>query len=349
VGAESEKRIYVVETKTTSEDCSLGSVYWKRISIDVQVSMYIVALRALGYDVSGVIYDVLRKVDQEPLKATPPESRKYTKPTKSDPVSRLYANQREVDETPEEYGARCLAAIVANPEKYYQRGVVTRLESERYEASQDTWQTAQTLRDARRLKVFPRNPDACMQWSRACDYLSVCCGEASIDDPVLFQKEEKKHTELDLNGIGNDSFGLDGTVVYGKGSAGELELLTQSSLRTFRSCHRRYFYRYEMQVRPLKLKAEPLRQGSSVHNGIEVLAKTGDLQLALDALDKEDPYANAKERAMLTGYYARWGSPTGVIAVEKEWTMDLVNPETGANSKTFRLGGKIDRLIEVGA
>jgi hypothetical protein len=372
--------LYVCETKTSSEDIGLGSVFWQRTRIDIQNSMYIAALRALGHDVLGVIYDAIRKPDQEPLKATPPESRKYTKPTKNDPVSRLYANQRETDETPEEYGARCLAAIVANPEKFYQRGVVTRLESERYEAAQDIWQTAQTLRDARRLKVFPRNPDACMQWSRACDYLSVCCGEASIDDPVLFQKEEKKHTELDgetvqrclkcdavlvgsiatLDGLVDSHLcydcwlrtpgwsGVDVAQAMDRLPARALELLTQSSLRTFRSCHRKYFYRYEEQIRPLKLKAEPLRQGSSIHNGVEVLAKTGSLQLALDALDKEDPYANAKERSMLTGYYARWGPPTGVIAVEKEWTMDLVNPETGAKSKTFRLGGKIDRLVEVG-
>lgn len=340
--------LYVRETKTSSEDIGLGSIFWKRTTFDVQISLYIQAVRSLGHDVVGVLFDVLRKPDQDPLKATPPESRKYTKPTKSDPVSRLYANQREVDETPEEYGARCLAAIVANPEKYYQRGIVTRLESERYEAAQDIWQTAQTLRDARRLRVFPRNPDACVQWSRACDYLSVCCGEASIDDPVLFQKEEKKHTELDLNGIGNGRIGLDGTGLDGKGVAGSLELVTQSSLRAFRSCARKYYYRYEMQVRPLKLKAEPLRQGSSVHKGVEILSKTGDFDLALSALDTEDPYANAKERAMLTGYYARWGAPTGVVSVEREWTMDLINPETGAKSKTFRLGGKVDALIELG-
>jgi hypothetical protein len=372
--------IYVYELKTTSEDIGLGSVYWRRLVVDAQISLYIEAALRLGYDVGGVLYSVIRKPQLYPFKATPPESRKYTQPTKKEPTPRLYANQREVDETPEEYGARCMTAINENPNKFYQRGVVTRLESERYEAAQDIWQTAQTLRDARRLRVFPRNPDACMQWSRACDYLSVCCGEASIDDPVLFVREEKKHTELDDETIerclkcsavliertatssGVDSHlcyecwlrwptwsGSDVQVALALKPVRALELLTQSSLRTFRSCHRKYFYRYEQQIRPLKAKAEPLRQGTSIHRGVEVLTKTGDFQLALDALDKEDPYANAKERAMLTGYLARWGTPTGVIAVEKEWTMDLVNPETGAKSKTFRLGGRVDRLVEVGA
>ena len=75
----------------------------------------------------------------------------------------------------------------------------------------------------------------------------------------------------------------------------------------------------------------------------------GDLEKSLTFLDKEDPYKYAKEAAMIVGYHARWPAPTGVIAVEKEWQMELVNPETGAASRTFRLGGRVDALVEVEA
>lgn len=332
--------MYVHEIKTTAEDLIPGGTYWKRLTLDPQISLYIQAARSLGYDALGVLYDVLRKPMLEPLKATPVELRKYTKPTKAEPVSRLYANQREFDETPDEYFRRALDAISEAPDRYYARGLVTRLASELDEARADVWQTATALRDARRLKVYPRNPDSCVQWSRACDYLSVCCGEASIHDEILFRKQAKKHVELDAP---------DFATTDASSHREYLELLTQSSLRTYRSCPRKYYYRYELQIRPNTPDAEPLRQGKSIHRALENWSKSGgDLELALTFLDKEDPYRYAKEAAMVTGYHARWVKPTGVIAVEKEWQMELINPETGAASRTFRLGGRVDALVEVG-
>jgi hypothetical protein len=349
-------QFYVHEIKTSSEPIELGGIYWKRLTIDLQISLYVNAVRAMGYNVVGTLYDILRKPDLRPFKATPLESRKYTKPTKQNPVPRLYENQREHDELPEEYGARCLAAIAADPEKYFQRGVITRLSDELDEAQRDVWQTATAMRDAKRMRVYFRNPDACVQWSRTCDYLSVCCGEASIDDPVLFHISKKKHSELDAvcgacGGTGGVYMGPN--EIYNpcpacSGSGQAQDLLTQSSLRCYRSCPRKYFYRYEMQARPLAPDAAPLRTGKSVHGALEVWSKTGgDLSASLAALSTDDPYVNAKERAMVIGYHARWEKPVGVVAVEKEWSMDLVNPDTGAASKTFRLGGRVDSIVRV--
>jgi hypothetical protein len=319
--------VYVLERKTTSEDLSLAGVYWRRLGIDVQVSIYIAAARSLGYDAVAVLYDALRKPAHRPM---------TTK-----------------NETPEAYGRRCLDAIIEQPEKFFRRGVITRLESELDEARADVWQTATAIRDARRLKVWPRNADSCIQWSRVCDYFAVCCGEQSIDDPVLFRKNEKKHVELEADVVRGLVEILPGELPVmprGGNVSATLELLTQSSLRTYRSCPRKYFYRYELQLRPLRAEAEPLRAGKSVHAALESWSKSGgDLELALTCLDKEDPYKYAKEAAMVTGYHARWEKPTGVIAVEKEWQMELVNPETGAASRTFRLGGKMDGVVEVGS
>lgn len=348
-------RFYVHEIKTSSESIEIGEIYWKRITLDPQLSLYIKAVRSLGFDVVGALYDVLRRPDLRPFVATPVDLRKYTKPTAKEPVSRLYANQRDRDETPEEYGARCLEAIMEAPDRYYQRGVITRLDDELVEAQRDVWQTATAMRDAKRLRIYPRNPDACVQWSRTCDYLSVCCGEASIDDPVLFQIAERKHSELDAvcgscKGSGvikiiKISLGpLQCAACGGSGQA--QDLLTQSSLRTYRACPRRYFYRYELQARPLAAEAKPLRTGKSVHGALEVWSKTGgDLPAALASLSTDDPYDNARARAMVIGYHARWGTPEGVVAVEREWSMDLVNPDTGATSKTFRLGGRVDSIV----
>ncbi len=53
---------------------------------------------------------------------------------------------------------------------------------------------------------------------------------------------------------------------------------------------------------------------------------------------------------MVTGYHARWaGAGVKFLWVEKEWKMPLVNPDTGAASRSFCLGGKTDGLVEVAA
>lgn len=179
-----------VEHKTTSHDIEEGSAYWRRVSaLDSQVSTYEVAKRAFGIE-GNCLYDVIRKPALRPLRATPVESRKYTKEGK------LYANQREHDETPEEYRARLRVDISEQPTKYFARGEVPRLDGDMREHAVDTWRWAQLIREAERVNVFPRNPDACIRYGRECDFFGVCSGSASIDDDTLFRTADTAHEEL---------------------------------------------------------------------------------------------------------------------------------------------------------
>ncbi len=237
-------------------------------------------------------------------------------------------------ETPEEYGQRCLEAIAENPSKYYARGVVVRLEADEREAAQDMWHTASLMRDARRLNMYPRNADACISWGSECDYLNVCSGMGSIDDPLFFRFEEDIHEELAEEGALTKLTDDD-------------SLLTQSAMRAFRSCARKFQLRYVLRKRPIK-KKETQSTGHSIHAALDVLRRTGgELDAALKALETEDPYIRAKEGAMVMGYLARWGNPTGVISIEQTFRIPLVNPETGAASRTFSLGGRVDAIVEV--
>ena len=318
--------LLIIETKTSSEDISPGSQYYRRLRMDRQIGVYLRAAQQMGMDVVGMGYDIIGKPQLRPYKATPIESRKYTKATKTEP-SRLYANQRDRDETPEEYGQRCLAAIIAEPDAYYQRAIPVRLFQEQHESAVDVWQTAGAIREARRLNVFPRNPDACFTWNRSCDYLSVCAGDVPIDDPLLFRRE-RPHEELE------EVFESD------------LAVLTQSSIRTYHACPRRYRHRYVDCARPL-VQPGALRAGSSVHRGVEGLRKGLSFEEACLLLDREDPFDHERERAMLAGYVARWGDASrGIVAVEREFEIDLVNPHTGASSRTFRLAGKMDAIFD---
>lgn len=320
--------IYVGENKTMSEDIGPGSNYWRRLAIDIQTDTYIEGARSRGYDVLGVLFNVLRKPALQPYQATPLELRKFTKATKTEPA-RLYANQHLTDELPSDFMKRCLAAICEDPSRYYARRVISRLAADTREAAFDRWNTGIQIRDARRLNIWPRNSDACVQWSRACDYIGVCSGEQDLLDPMLFAKEENVHSEL---------------------GSSDLTFLTQSSMRAYRSCPRKYQNRYERGSRPLGAKAKPLRVGTGAHGGIEVLWGGGTLEAAIVASQLPDePYESARVEAMLVGYVARWSDepPMRIVAVEQEFDTPLVNPETGASSKTWRLAGKCDAIIQV--
>lgn len=175
-------RVWVLEHKTTSEDASVGSVYRQRLTIDGQVSQYVLGALSLDYDPVGVIYDVLVKPSQKPLKATPEALRKTRKDGEP------YAGQRTEDESAEDYLSRVVDAISAAPHEYYQRVEVVRLDAESDEYLYDVWQLADQMRESARTGRAPRNPDACFRYGSPCAYWGVCTGTASLDDPTRFIK-----------------------------------------------------------------------------------------------------------------------------------------------------------------
>lgn len=298
----------IIEHKTSSEDIGLGSVYWRKLTLDGQVSSYMVGARSLGYEPDGVLYDVLRKTALRPYEVN---------------------TKRSAPEAPEAFRDRILDDIAKRPEYYYQRGVVVRLEDEERDAAFDTWQTADQIRVSRHESRWPRNVDACSQYNRLCDYFEVCSGNASIDDTSLFA-QGPAHPELD-----------------GKY---HLPVLTSSSARMFRACARRYFFAYERGIRPRARAAAPLHFGRRIHTALETWLKTGrDLDAALNSIKSYDhgyDYDAARAEAMIRGYHARWcDEPLEVLAVEKEFACALVNPSTGASSRTFQRAGKVDGVV----
>ncbi len=191
-----EPSVHNVEHKTTSQDISSGAPYWSHVhALDTQVSTYMHAARELGYAPRDTIYDAIRKPSILPLKATPEESKKYTKPTRAEPVPRLYANMRETDETPDEYRGRLRTDIASNPDRYFQRQTIVRLEADDSAHADDTTHTAEMIRFAESRNAWPRTPGACLRYGRMCDYHDVCSGNASIDDS-RFETKENTHDEL---------------------------------------------------------------------------------------------------------------------------------------------------------
>jgi hypothetical protein len=204
-----------VEHKTTSEDIGLGSVYWRRLTLDPQVSTYYAGAKALGHEVDGCIYDVVRKLALRPSQVPLVDDsgfkivldaqgeRVYCKtPSKGGPKPRETASVADGyvlqtrPETVDEYEARLTEEVATRPDKYFQRGDVVRLEADEREAALDAWQLTQAMREGQRLGRHPRNPDACQRYGRVCSYFDVCTGIASLDDSTRFERVTNVHQEL---------------------------------------------------------------------------------------------------------------------------------------------------------
>lgn len=254
----------------------------------------------------------------------------------TDPGGKLYANMRERDETPEEYRERVRADIGANPDRYYQRGEVVRLEEEEREAAADTWAIGEQIRTSQKTGRWRRNLDTCDSYGAFCSYFSVCTGEASISDPTRF-RDAKEHEELPDAG------------------KRKLRVLSTSSARAYGSCPRKYFYAYELRRRAVE-DAKALRFGTLLHAGLEVWWTSVDLAAAIAAMRATyaklaiDPFDAIDAEELMLGYHVRWkDEPLTVLAVEREFAAPLVNPETGRASQTWERGGKLDAVVRVEA
>ena len=151
-------RLAVLEIKTAGENICPDSEYWLRLRCDGQISLYVLAARALGHDVATVLYDVTRK-----------------------PTIRLRKG-----ETPEEYGQRLLADIGERPDYYFQRREVPRLADELAEYRAELWQQAQLILETRRRaaalaepsRAWFRNVSALT--CRNCQFSQLCLNGVTV-------------------------------------------------------------------------------------------------------------------------------------------------------------------------
>lgn len=185
-------RLALMEYKTTSRDFAPGSHYWTRLHLDLQLSIYLIAARELGYEIDTILYDVTRRPSLRPLKATPPDARKYTKD------GRLYATQREADETPEDFATRVATYLSENAEGSFARIEIARTDDELRDCQREVWAQQLVLREAQRSGCWFRNPESCVSATgTTCEYLPVCqFTDLATRTPVGFRRAEETHEEL---------------------------------------------------------------------------------------------------------------------------------------------------------
>ena len=187
----------IMEHKTTVNDISKpDSNYWLKLTIDPQVTGYFLGAETMGYKPQKIIYDVIGIPNVKPKMATPLNERKYKK-TKDGSKGDLYANQRAIDETPEEYGVRIATAIAENPDRYYQRRDLVRIQSDIIEYLGDMWGVGKQIMESRNTDSWPRRPSQCFNMGK-CSYYPVCSNMADLNDESMYSKVTKQNEELSI-------------------------------------------------------------------------------------------------------------------------------------------------------
>lgn len=148
------------ELKTTSEDIDPGSDYWLKLRLDWQISLYCWAL-----GLNHVMYDVAKK-----------------------PTIR-----QKKEESLEEYRNRCIEQLTSEPDRFFARKEVVRLDRE-LQQFLDTDLIPRIVL-IRATKQFPRHIawDSC----RWCEYQSPCYQDIPASPPPIgYQLKTYRHEEL---------------------------------------------------------------------------------------------------------------------------------------------------------
>ncbi|MEX2670898.1 MAG: PD-(D/E)XK nuclease family protein [Phycisphaeraceae bacterium] len=139
-------------------------------------------------------------------------------------------------------------------------------------------------------------------------------------------------------------------------------VLTYSALNTFRNCPRKYKLRYLDHLRRPE-SPEALAFGSVIHGALERWyapdaqdAVTRRFEV-LEYIDAQFPHRHGDieqkhrwhvARAMFEAYAVRYATePFEVVEVEKEFTAEIRNPDTGRASQTFVIAGKADGIVRL--
>lgn len=191
-------RLAVLETKTVGQDISAESDYWKQKRMDAQISLYVLAARRAGHNVTAVLYDAIRKPGIKPRKLTKAEQSSVVNSGQwyGEEVGKIAVER----ETPRMFGARLNADIAERPDYYYQRIEIARLDSDLAEFERELWDEQQALQARRKRGIWPRNTSACLLMGR-CSYLDLCTAGWTPEQgmPAGFVITDNVHPEL-VNG-----------------------------------------------------------------------------------------------------------------------------------------------------
>lgn len=161
-------------------------------------------------------------------------------------------------ETPEMYFERLAGDIASRPEWYFVQFQVQRWDSDIVQTQADIWQCHKTLMVCHRDKIWPRYTCACNGMYGTCSFLPLCADDNELTRQS-FQIRDLR--EFDSPEIGQS----------------EKRRESNSSLNTFRTCPRKYFYSYIENLEKLERK-EALFVGTLMHSALDCVYAKGSLE-----------------------------------------------------------------------
>jgi hypothetical protein len=197
LGSMKNRRSVLIEAKTTSDRLDKDSLYWLRLTFNVQVLNYVVEAWELGWDVSEVYYDVTRKpgikpktvndLDENKLKIVIDSNGKRVYGKNGEPrqtadkAKGWYVKSHR--ETPDEFCDRLWKDACARPEFYFARRLIDVQSDVVEKFKTQRLVLAQTIEHYRAIgedpEAWPRNvqKDTCQY----CAYSSFCLQNITPD------------------------------------------------------------------------------------------------------------------------------------------------------------------------
>jgi len=134
-------------------------------------------------------------------------------------------------------------------------------------------------------------------------------------------------------------------------------ITTYSMWSLFRNCRMACKYRYTDCLVSIK-RDKNLYYGSVIHECLEMWHQHRDISMVLEHIDKTYVQRSHDDNeksdwhmatAMMNAYAERYHSEKfTVIELEKKFEGSIVNPSTGAASRSFKLAGKVDGIVQMG-
>jgi hypothetical protein len=207
-------RLLVKETKLFADDIGPDSDLWRRMRMDQQVSLYLLAARRLGFDCAGVLYDVARKptikpnpvpvldelgvkvvLDQSGNRVRTENKKTWRQTSDTERGYVLQTRQMTVDE----WGERLTTDIGERPTYYFHRQEIPRLEKDLEAFGYEVWDVAQEIRSAQKNNRHYRTVGK--QTCPWCSFYNFCSQGIELDGvaPAGFYYASDKHPELGRN------------------------------------------------------------------------------------------------------------------------------------------------------
>ena len=213
-------RLAVIEHKLLGDDIGPESDLWRRMRMDHQVTLYVMAARRLGFPVDTVLYDCARKPTIKPGKV-PILDDMGVKIVLNQSGTRVMTERKEWRQTgdkdrgytlqeklmtAEEWGEKLNADIGERPDFYFQRQEIPRMDGDLKEYERELWQIQQDMRLAERNGLHYRTVS-----KNTCTFCAVfdLCSNPGFDPrgelPVGYVRLKNLHPELAEESNGNDS------------------------------------------------------------------------------------------------------------------------------------------------